>query len=254
MSNCKNIRPTPTPPIPRVVSSPRIQAVIDEDARFWEANPDVWERTRPYVPGEIKDEHGIEHPPGAAVCAASAWRGTACRVIHVMGHRKRAWMPMCRCRPQWQRIFARCKSRVVEHFRHITKRTERTMTNTEHTDTLIVPVRDPMIIDDVPRTPEEQARIMDVLRRERVVAARQLRDGRWLLAVPRMFNGGLLVDRNVDDGMFEEEYSYQALDEAMIALIVWDPDTDADPSGWVRHIPSYRRRPGGDATKEEVRE
>jgi len=63
MSNQRKIRSPQSPSFPRVVTSPRIQAVIDEDARFWEANPDVWERTRPYVPGEITDEHGVEPPP-----------------------------------------------------------------------------------------------------------------------------------------------------------------------------------------------
>jgi len=119
---------------------------------------------------------------------------------------------------------------------------------------MIASIAEPFLLDDVERTAEEQARIMDVLRRERVVTARQLRDARWLLVTPRMYNAGLIVDRDLDDGMFEEEYSYAAIDEAIVALIVWNPDDETDPSGWVRHIPSYRRRPGGDQTKEYVGE
>lgn len=119
---------------------------------------------------------------------------------------------------------------------------------------MVASVHTPVLLDGVERTPDEQTRILDVLRRERIVAARQRADGRWLMVVPRMYNAGLIVDRDLDDGMFEEEYSYEALDEAIVALIVWDPATDADPSGWVRHIPSYRRRPGGDAAKEYVGE
>ena len=98
------------------------------------------------------------------------------------------------------------------------------------------------------------APIAAILKREGVVGARQLADRRWLLLVPRIANAGLLIDRGLDDGMWEEEYSYQYLDQALVALAVWDPDEQADPDGWLRHIPSYRRRPGGDATKEEIRE
>ncbi len=42
---------------------PRIQAVIDNDAQFFNAHPDMWERIRPWVPGELQDEYGREDAP-----------------------------------------------------------------------------------------------------------------------------------------------------------------------------------------------
>src|SRR5205085_1646492 len=40
---------------------------------------------------------------------------------------------------------------------------------------------------------------------------------------------------------------------AIAAMKAWDPDKDPEPDGWVRHVPSFRRRPGGDKSKEYVR-
>jgi len=115
-------------------------------------------------------------------------------------------------------------------------------------NTMHAPNEAMILPDDYP------APIATVLKREGVVAARQLSDGRWLLLVSRIANAGLLVDRDLDDGVFEEEYSFRFLAEALVALIVWTPDEVSDPSGWLRHIPSYRRRPGGNTAKEDIRE
>ena len=40
----------------------------------------------------------------------------------------------------------------------------------------------------------------------------------------------------------------------VIAFLTWNPATETEPSGWVRHPPSGRRRfPDGDPATEEVR-
>lgn len=44
-------------------------------------------------------------------------------------------------------------------------------------------------------------------------------------------------------------------DSVAAALAAWDNwDGTGEPSGWVRHSPSYRRRPGGDPAQEHARE
>ena len=42
------------------------------------------------------------------------------------------------------------------------------------------------------------------------------------------------------------------MDAAVAALLRFDPDEEAEPDGWVRHIPTFRRRPQGDKTREYV--
>ena len=49
--------------VPTIVPPPHIQAVIDDDDAFFAAHPELHERIRPYVPGEIVDERGVEYPP-----------------------------------------------------------------------------------------------------------------------------------------------------------------------------------------------
>lgn len=94
--------------------------------------------------------------------------------------------------------------------------------------------------------------IAATLRDWEAVVARSLPDGRWLMVVPGVCNGRLLVDRDLDDQMWEEEYAYPTVSTALLALISWDPATAPDPDGWVRHIPSYRRRPDGDPANEYI--
>jgi len=71
MSNTRKIKRTPGTTyrtigdqrVPVVPQDPRIQDVIDDDAQFFNAHPDIWERIRPWVPGELRDEYGREDAP-----------------------------------------------------------------------------------------------------------------------------------------------------------------------------------------------
>jgi len=39
---------------------------------------------------------------------------------------------------------------------------------------------------------------------------------------------------------------------AVAAFHAWNPETQEEPEGWIRHVQTGRRRPGGDASKEYV--
>jgi hypothetical protein len=39
---------------------------------------------------------------------------------------------------------------------------------------------------------------------------------------------------------------------AVAAYRTWDPEIDAEPSGWYRNRRTGRRRPGGDPAKEYI--
>ena len=51
----------------------------------------------------------------------------------------------------------------------------------------------------------------------------------------------------------EEFWSYETFRDAWTALYNWNPETEAEPAGWLRHKPSNRRRADGDASREEIR-
>lgn len=52
---------------------------------------------------------------------------------------------------------------------------------------------------------------------------------------------------------YAEAWQYETVGAAVAAFERWDPMSECEPEGWVRHIPSYRRRPGGDPAREHVR-
>lgn len=80
--------------------------------------------------------------------------------------------------------------------------------------------------------------------------ARQLSDGRWL-AIKQMFtNGRLYFD--LDYSGADAVYCYANLDEALKAMLWFDPDVDEEPQGWHKCATDNRIRPGGDASKETI--
>lgn len=38
----------------------------------------------------------------------------------------------------------------------------------------------------------------------------------------------------------------------LIAALAWDPETEPEPTGWVKEVHTGRRRPGGDASQEYI--
>ena len=74
--------------------------------------------------------------------------------------------------------------------------------------------------------------------------------GKEAAVIRLIFGGRITVGGMDDDSGYSEGYDYDTLSGALAALLAWDPDTHPEPAGWLRHIPSYRRPPGGDASGE----
>lgn len=84
------------------------------------------------------------------------------------------------------------------------------------------------------------------------VLFRDLGDGRGIWVYPMMYTFKLVIgsigSRSYDDG-----WCYADLGSALSAVAFWNPATEPEPSGWVRHPQSGRRRfPDGDPASEEV--
>lgn len=55
-------------------------------------------------------------------------------------------------------------------------------------------------------------------------------------------------------GVYDERWDYQSLTFALLNVIAWQASGfTGEPEGWVRHLPSYRRREDGDPSTEEIR-
>jgi hypothetical protein len=75
--------------------------------------------------------------------------------------------------------------------------------------------------------------------------------------VPRTFGrAALTVARTEADDLdlWDECFEYPSPHAALTALGDWIlAGGFGEPEGWERHVPSYRRRPGGDPAREVVR-
>jgi hypothetical protein len=40
--------------------------------------------------------------------------------------------------------------------------------------------------------------------------------------------------------------------QAVLAFVQWEGQEGTEPEGWMRHVQSGRRRPGGDPTQEYI--
>jgi hypothetical protein len=80
---------------------------------------------------------------------------------------------------------------------------------------------------------------------------RCLHDGTVLAVGPMSISNGRLFWNVHQDG-YEDFYCYDSVDLAVMALMVFDPTIQSEPSGWHRHFSTGRRRPGGDAAKEYI--
>jgi hypothetical protein len=82
---------------------------------------------------------------------------------------------------------------------------------------------------------------------------RELGDGRALW-VYRMNYTYKLVIGAVGVPWFDNSWCYKNLAAATVAFVAWNPLEQEEPTGWVRHPHSGRRRfPDGDPATEEVR-
>jgi hypothetical protein len=82
--------------------------------------------------------------------------------------------------------------------------------------------------------------------------SRILPDGRELRIYPMIYNARLVVSRSVSAPEYDNAWCYATLVGAVKAMVEWNPDTELEPEGWIRHPGSGRRRPDGDKTREYV--
>jgi hypothetical protein len=83
---------------------------------------------------------------------------------------------------------------------------------------------------------------------------RELGDGRGVWVYPMLYTFKLVIGP-LNAGWHNGGWCYKDLPSVVVAFVVWNPVTEPEPDGWVRHPPSGRRRfPDGDPTTEEIRE
>lgn len=78
-------------------------------------------------------------------------------------------------------------------------------------------------------------------------------DGRWVDLTNQIFNMRISIGP-ANSQTYTEFYCYRDRFHAMNAFLLLRHDPTTEPTGWVRHVPSARRRPDGDPAKEYVRE
>ena len=83
-----------------------------------------------------------------------------------------------------------------------------------------------------------------------LTAYRRLSDGRWIGVKAQVFNAVLIT--GLDAVGAAEEYSYPDLVQALVAYTLWNFPDEPEPDGWIRHVPSNRRRPDGDVSREYI--
>lgn len=81
--------------------------------------------------------------------------------------------------------------------------------------------------------------------------ARDLPDGRIAWVHRLMFTNAILVMQR-DRESYDDRWCYELGMPAILALSEWNPEQNAEPTGWHRNPKTGRRRPGGDASKEYI--
>jgi hypothetical protein len=85
------------------------------------------------------------------------------------------------------------------------------------------------------------------------LARRMLPDGREVTVQPLTFRRArITVGPPVQQGTWDQCWDYDDMLTAVAAMLAWDGQGDP-ADGWVRHLPSHRRRPDGDPAKEHIR-
>lgn len=106
-------------------------------------------------------------------------------------------------------------------------------------------------VDDL--TP--QARLALFVQQNRYMAGEFMPDGRVAFLVPRIFGVEICIGAEPTQvAGLTDLYSYAHVSHAVFAWQDWgDAEFAGEPDGWIRHRPSNRRRPDGDASREEIR-
>jgi hypothetical protein len=78
--------------------------------------------------------------------------------------------------------------------------------------------------------------------------------GYHICVMPQLFNALLCVTPLWRDWheCWECGYHYETAVQALVAAVLWEPETEAEPSGWIRCLNDGRRRPDGDPAQEYI--
>ena len=79
---------------------------------------------------------------------------------------------------------------------------------------------------------------------------RLLDDGRYVAILRQIYTWRLVIGRDPD--FYDNAWCYDAQEAAIAAMDEWDPLVEPEPSGWIRHPFTGRRRVGGDPSTEYV--
>ena len=79
----------------------------------------------------------------------------------------------------------------------------------------------------------------------------ELPDGRGIWVVPFLYTHAIIIGQQ-GVGYYDDRWCYATRELAIVAAVVWDPATEAEPTGWHRHPSSGRRRAGGDPALEVI--
>lgn len=81
-----------------------------------------------------------------------------------------------------------------------------------------------------------------------VSAQKTLADGRIVCLKEQFYNAVITIGK--DESGWEEEYTFPSRTKAQIEFDAFDGTKE--PRGWIRHVPTWRRRPGGDPRLEYI--
>lgn len=82
-------------------------------------------------------------------------------------------------------------------------------------------------------------------------AVRQIGEHEWIGVMAMTFGKGRLCSGLNEQG-YEDCWCFETLQQALDAMVQWDPETQPEPLGWFRHPYSGRRREAGDPAREVV--
>ncbi len=83
------------------------------------------------------------------------------------------------------------------------------------------------------------------------IARKDLADGRYITLTPQLFATLLTISQAGDECGWSEAYTYEDPEKAVESFEAWNGNGDPC-DGWIRHIPSNRRRKGGDPNREHI--
>lgn len=82
------------------------------------------------------------------------------------------------------------------------------------------------------------------------LAERDLGDHTWGYVIHMGVNWRILVGPHMSEAYYDDAWCYATPEGAIAALAAWEPASETEPSGWIKHPASGRYRPFGDASRE----